>query len=133
MGICIGILVGLLMIVGLFKTFPVDKDGFFRGGLQIMKEELKQQLVKTLKFLKKKRDINKLTLNQIRDTLAIQQELLRNLVEKVLDDEDSENGTTTAWWLYENVDKKLYEEVNEIQLTYDVSSAEDFVTYMIER
>lgn len=98
-----------------------------------MKQELKQQLVKTLKFLKKKRDINKLTLNQIRDTLAIQQELLRNLVEKVLDDEDSENGTTTAWWLYENVDKKLYEEVNEIQLTYDVSSAEDFVTYMIER
>lgn len=98
-----------------------------------MKNALKQQLVKTLKFLKKKRDINKLTLNQIRDMLASQQELLRNLVEKVLDDEDSENGTMTAWWLYENVDKKLYEEVNEIQLTYDVSSAEDFVNYMIER
>ena len=65
--------------------------------------------------------------------LASQQELLRNLVEKVLDDEDSENGTMTAWWLYENVDKKLYEEVNEIQLTYDVSSAEDFVNYMLER
>lgn len=98
-----------------------------------MKVELKQQLVKTLKFLKKNRDINKLTLNQIRDMLASQEILLRNLVEKVLDDEDSENGTMTAWWLYENVDKKLYEEVNEIQLTYDVSSAEDFVNYMLER
>ncbi len=98
-----------------------------------MKVELKQQLVKTLKFLKKNRDINKLTLNQIRDMLASQEILLRNLVEKVLDDEDSENGTMTAWWLYENVDKKLYEEVNEVQLTYDVSSAEDFVNYMLER
>lgn len=98
-----------------------------------MKVELKQQLVKTLKFLKKNRDINKLTLNQIRDMLASQEILLMNLVEKVLDDEDSENGTMTAWWLYENVDKKLYEEVNEVQLTYDVSSVEDFVNYMVER
>lgn len=98
-----------------------------------MKEELKQQLVKTLKFLKKKRDINKLTLNQIRDMLADHQVLLMNLVEKVLDDEEDENGTMTSWWLYENVDKKLYEEVNEVQLTYDVSSTEDFVNYMIER
>lgn len=97
-----------------------------------MKEELKQQLVETLKFLKKNRDINKLTLNQIRDMLASQEILLMNLVEKVLDDEDSKNGTMTAWWLYENVDKKLYEEVNEVQLTYDVSSAEDFVNYMLE-
>lgn len=98
-----------------------------------MKVELKQQLVRTLRFLKKNQDLDELTLNQIRDQLTSYEDLLINLVEKVLEDKDYKNGTMTAWWLYENVDKKLYEEVNEVQLTYDVSSAEDFVNYMIER
>lgn len=33
MGILMGLLIALLMLWGVYKTFPIDKDGNFHGGL----------------------------------------------------------------------------------------------------
>ena len=50
------------------------------------------------------------------------------LVEELLQDKETEHGTLTTWWLYDNVPKIFYEAPEEI----NVEKAEDFVEYMIK-
>ena len=99
-----------------------------------MKQELKQQLIKTLDFLKNHQDIGNLTLSQIQERVIEYEELLIEFVEKLLEDEETINGTLTTWWLYENVEKILYNSTTPdgtITPEINVESAEDFVHYMI--
>ena len=93
-----------------------------------MKQELKQQLIKTLEFLKDHQDIDKLTLNQIQERLIEYESFLIELVETILEDKEDLNGTLTTWWLFEEVEKKFYTDTKNI----DVAEAEDFVNYMID-
>jgi hypothetical protein len=90
----------------------------------------KELLVKVLKFLKEEPDTRDLTLAQIEERFYQFESFIIELVEEVLQDKETKDGTMTTWWLYENVDKKIYEEG---QATHDVESAEDFVNYMTER
>ena len=93
-----------------------------------MKPELKQQLVKTLDFLKNHQEFDELTLTQIQERLIQYESLLIELVEVVLEDKEDENGTMTTWWLFENVNKLITYKDGSVE---DVKSAEDFVDYMI--
>ena len=97
-----------------------------------MKEELKQQLIKTLKFLKDHQDIDKLTLNQIQERLIQYESFLIELVEVILEDKENENGTLTTWWLYENVSKVIYPQGSSATKNNNVESPEDFVNYMVD-
>jgi hypothetical protein len=98
-----------------------------------MKEELKQHIINTLDYLKDFPSVNKLTIQEIEDCYHRMIEMLGQFVELELNDEEGQDGTMTSWWLYENVDKKIYQEVEDHQVTYDVEDSEDFVNYMIER
>ena len=74
-----------------------------------------------------------MTLGAIQERFNQYEELLIEFVEKLLEDKEDINGTLTTWWLYDNVDKKIYQEVEDHQVTYDVEDSEDFVNYMINR
>ncbi len=93
-----------------------------------MKLELKQQIVNTLNFLKNHQDIDNLTLGQIQERMIEYEGLLIAFVEKVLGDEETINGTMTEWWLYEDVNKMIFTDPQNI----DVNKAEDFVNFMID-
>lgn len=92
----------------------------------------KELLVKTLKFLKEEPDLKDLTISQIEERFYHFEHLLISLIEDALQDKENKHGTMTTWWLYDNCDKVIYEEVNEVQSTHNVESAEDFVNYMIK-
>lgn len=98
-----------------------------------MKQELKQHIINTLDYLKDFPSVNKLTIQEIEDCYHRMIEMLGEFVELELNDEEGQDGTMTSWWLYENVDKKIYQEVQDHQVTYDVEDSEDFVNYMLER
>lgn len=98
-----------------------------------MTEQVKQHTIKVLEFLKDFKDIDHMTLGGIQERFNQYEDLLIGFVEKLLKDKEDENGTLTSWWLYENVDKKIYHEVEDHQVTYDVEDSEDFVNYMLER
>lgn len=93
----------------------------------------KELLVKVLKFLKEEPDTRDLTLAQIEERFYQFESFIIELVEEVLQDTEGQDGTMTTWWLYDNVDKKIYEEVEGVQATHNVESAEDFVNYMTQR
>jgi hypothetical protein len=84
-----------------------------------MKQELKQHIINTLDYLKDFPSVNKLTIQEIEDCYHRMIEMLGQFVELELNDEEGQDGTMTSWWLYENVDKKIYQEVEEHQVTYD--------------
>jgi len=98
-----------------------------------MKLELKQQLVKTLDFLKNHQEFDELTLNQIQERLIQYESLLIEFVEKLLEDKEDENGTLTTWWLFENVTKQFYFNDSKGTTVLNVESPEDFVNYILER
>jgi len=98
-----------------------------------MKPELKQQLVKTLDFLKNHQEFDELTLNQIQERLIQYESLLIELVEVTLEDKEDINGTLTTWWLFENVNKVIYPKDSPTTSNNNVESPEDFINYMIER
>ena len=93
-----------------------------------MKIELKQQIINALNFLKNHQDIDNLTLGQIQERMIEYEGLLIAFVEKVLGDEETINGTMTEWWLYEDVNKMIFTDPQNI----DVNKAEDFVNFMID-
>ena len=93
-----------------------------------MKLKLKQQIVNTLNFLKNHQHIDNLTLGQIQERMIEYEGLLIAFVEKVLGDEETINGTMTEWWLYEDVNKMIFTDPQNI----DVNKAEDFVNFMID-
>ena len=95
-----------------------------------MNEQVKQHTVKVLEFLKNHQHIDNLTLTQIQERIVEHEDLLIEFVEKLLEDKEDENGTLTTWWLFENVDKKIYSGLVEIA---DLNKPEDFINYMIER
>lgn len=96
-----------------------------------MKQELKQHIIKTLDFLKNHQEFDELTLNQIQERLIEYESLLIEFVEQLLEDKEDLNGTLTTWWLFENVEKKFYYKSDEGDVTLDVESPEDFVTYIL--
>lgn len=98
-----------------------------------MKQELKQHIINTLDYLKDFPSVNKLTIQEIEDCYHRMIEMLGQFVEIELNDKEEQDGTMTSWWLYENIDKKIYQEVEDHQVTYDVEDSEDFVNYMLER
>ena len=103
-----------------------------------MKIELKQQIINALNFLKSHQDIDNLTLSQIQERMVEYEGLLITFVEKLLEDEETINGTMTEWWLYESVPKFIYEGKDGKPETFDdkpiadLTKAEDFVNFMID-
>lgn len=60
----------------------------------------------------------------------------QELIELLLCDEETEYGTMTDWWLYEEVEKFLYssESTNDNkEIIANLEEAEDFVEYMTTR
>lgn len=99
-----------------------------------MTEQVKQHTIKVLEFLKNHQDIDNLTLKEIQERLIEYEGLLIEFVEKVLGDEENENGTLTTWWLYESVTKRFFFKDQDSLDTIEVNveKAEDFVNFMIE-
>ena len=99
-----------------------------------MNEQVKQHIIKVLEFLKNHQDIDNLTLTQIQERMVEYEGLLIEFVEKLLEDKEDENGTLTTWWLFENVEKKFFDDFGSgLEVVANVEKAEDFVNYMIER
>ena len=98
-----------------------------------MNEQVKQHTIKVLEFIKNHQDIDNLTLTQIQERIIEYEGLLIEFVEKVLGDEENENGTMTTWWLYENVKKRFFfKDPNSLEtIETNVESPEDFVNFMI--
>lgn len=97
-----------------------------------MNKELKDHIIETLEFLKDHKDIDNLTLTQIQERMIQYESLLIEFVEKALEDEEGQNGTLTSWWLYENVEKKIYHTDNTGGYTVNVEYPEDFVNFMLD-
>jgi len=93
-----------------------------------MKQELKQHIIDTLKYLKEHTDIDELTINQIYNKFEYMTTLLRNFVELSLEDKETQDGTMTEWWLYQDVNKVIFTDPKNI----DVNKAEDFVNFMLD-
>lgn len=99
-----------------------------------MNEQVKQHTIKVLEFLKDFKDIDNLTLTQIQERIIEYEGLLIEFVEKLLGDKEDINGTLTTWWLFENTEKKFYDDFGSgLEVIANVESPEDFVNFMIER
>ena len=97
-----------------------------------MTEQVKQHTVKVLEFLKDYQDIDELTLKEIGERMLEYEELLIEFVEKLLGDKEDINGTLTTWWLFENTEKKFYDDFGSgLEVIANVESPEDFVNYML--
>lgn len=97
-----------------------------------MNEQVKQHTIKVLEFLKDHQDIDNLTLTQIQERIIEYEGLLIEFVEKLLGDKEDENGTLTTWWLFENTEKKFYDDFGSgLEVIANVESPEDFVNYML--
>lgn len=94
----------------------------------------KELLVKVLTFLKEEPELKDLTLDEIEKRFYNFESFLIQLVEESLTNKQMtfEKETLTTWWLYDNVDKKIYHTDKTGGYFIDVESAEDFVNYMIE-
>jgi len=97
-----------------------------------MTEQVKQHTIKALEFLKNHQHIDNLTLVQIQERMIEYEGLLIEFVEKLLEDNEDENGTLTTWWLFENVEKVIYSKGSPTTRQNNVEKAENFVNYMIE-
>lgn len=95
-----------------------------------MTEQVKQHTLKVLEFLKNHQDIDSLTLKEIQERIIEYEGLLIEFVEKVLEDEEDINGTMTTWWLFENVDKVIWEGNPPVNV-HKVEKAEHFVNYIL--
>ena len=97
-----------------------------------MNQQLKEHTIKVLEFLKDHKDIDNLTLTQIQERMIQYESLLIEFVEKALGDEEDQNGTLTSWWLFDNVEKKIYHTDNSGGYYIVMEDPKDFVDYLLK-
>lgn len=88
----------------------------------------KELLVKVLILLKEEPDLREMTIGDIEKRFYDFENYIIQLVEEILQDKETEHGTLTTWWLYDNVPKIFYEGPEGT----NVEKAENFVEYMIK-
>jgi hypothetical protein len=98
-----------------------------------MEQKLRQAIIDSLISIKseieKRNDIYKYGVDLCNYENQYQISLL-NLLSILLNDD--EKYDMISWWLFESVDKVLYDSKEEGKIINDLNKVEDFVDYMIE-